>query len=137
MMEPEKDLKTNQGIVEDVANSIGDGFIIGAVHFSKRFGHPTDNETSGAFIQAILAEFKPDDKIKYPFSNSFKDVWITVVSEITPVINELVNKGELENAKALGRTIAYGEVLRFLEANAQEAVDELKRISGETNKSAG
>lgn len=76
----------------------------------------------------------PDDnrpyKRIYPFKNSFRDPWQSMIVERTPIMRALWDNKENKEAIALARTLSYLETFKFLEDNHEEIIAEYHRIRG-------
>lgn len=67
----------------------------------------------------------------YPFKQSFKAIWDHVNVELTPIFCALWENKEGRVAVALARTVAFGETLKFLEANRDDVAAEFAKIRGQ------
>lgn len=131
---------TNE-LPKELSDSIADGLIMGVVSFGKKNSRELTDEQFGEFIKSLSSELNPEPGVLtpvFPLATNFKDAWLAALSETAPIVQSLWEKGgeNKRNASALARTISFGEVLRFLEANAQEALAELNRISESPKKEA-
>lgn len=125
---------TNE-LPKELSDAIADGLIMGVVSFGKKHHHQLTDAQFGEYIKSLSSGLNPEPgslEVIWPLATSFKDAWLAALSEISPIIQSLWQKGGDDgrsNAGALARTIAFGEVVRFLDANVDEATNELKRIS--------
>lgn len=113
-----------EGLAQGMSKAIEQLIKVRKIDVSPGVGSPSP---VAAFTVAITAEFG-DNKEIYPLKESLFQQVHMAIDQIVPVVSQLLDNGEKENALKLARTVMYGEVMLFLDRHVVEIIKIIKAI---------
>jgi len=113
-----------QGLSQGMSKALEDFINVRRIDVTPGVGSPSP---IAAFTVAVTSEFGGNKEI-YPLKESLFEQVHMAIDQIIPIVKQLLENDEKDNAIKLARTVMYKEVLLFLDRHVVEIIKIIKAI---------